>query len=73
MKMVFSTWSHMRIGWVDIRKEIKMNQCCNCGYMWADCDSNGKPITNEYCHCHETGDVCPVEYDEYLEWAREEQ
>ena len=47
--------------------------CFGCGYMYADVDETGAPISLEYCHCFESYDCCPVEYEEYLEWSREEQ
>lgn len=42
-----------------------MNMCFNCGYMYADVDDNGVPISNEYCHCE--SDWPPCEEDEYVE------
>ena len=44
-----------------------MNKCFGCGYMWADCDKSGKPITNEYCHFDGPPGWAPCEQDEIEE------
>lgn len=48
-----------------------MNRCFNCGYMWADLDDEGRPITREYCHYEGPDAWAPCEYDEYDEYADE--
>ena len=42
-----------------------MNQCFNCGYMWADLDSEGRPIGNAYCHYDGPPEWVPCAVDEY--------
>lgn len=48
-----------------------MNRCFNCGYMWADLDEDGTPITGEYCHYNGPNAWAPCEQDEYDEYANE--
>jgi len=43
------------------------NPCFNCGYMYADCDEEGNPITLEYCHYEGPADWAPCAQDEYDE------
>lgn len=53
-----------------------MNRCFGCGYMWADRDDEGRPITNEYCHYEGPDAWAPCEqysYDEYANEARIEE
>ena len=42
-----------------------MDRCFNCGYMWADLDEEGRPITNEYCHYEGPDAWAPCEQDAY--------
>lgn len=42
-----------------------MNICFNCGYMYADLDKDGVPITNEYCHYNGPSEWAPCATDEY--------
>lgn len=42
-----------------------MDRCFNCGYMWADLNDEGRPITNEYCHYEGPDAWAPCEQDEY--------
>ena len=42
-----------------------MNRCFNCGYMWADLDDEGRPITREYCHYEGPDAWAPCEQDDY--------
>lgn len=50
-----------------------MNRCFNCGYMWADLDEEGRPITNEYCHYDGPDGWAPCEYeDNYEEYPEED-
>ena len=42
-----------------------MNRCFNCGYMWADLDEDGTPITREYCHFDGPDGWAPCEQDDY--------
>ena len=48
-----------------------MNRCFGCGYMWADLDEEGRPITNEYCHYEGPDAWAPCEQDKYNEYANE--
>lgn len=48
-----------------------MNKCFGCGYMRADPDNEGRPITNEYCHFDGPEGWAPCEYVEYDEYADE--
>lgn len=48
-----------------------MNRCFGCGYMWADLDEEGRPITKEYCHFDGPDGWAPCEQDEYDEYANE--
>jgi len=41
-----------------------MNRCFNCGYMWADFDEEGRPITREYCHYEGPDAWAPCEQDD---------
>ena len=43
------------------------NPCFNCGYMYADCDATGIPITSEYCHFEGPKEWAPCAQDEYEE------
>ena len=45
-----------------------MNRCFNCGYMWADLDEDGTPITREYCHYEGPDAWAPCEQDDYQEF-----
>ena len=42
-----------------------MDRCFNCGYMWADLDEEGRPITREYCHYEGPAEWAPCEQDAY--------
>ena len=42
-----------------------MNRCFGCGYMWADLDDEGMPITSEYCHYDGPDAWAPCEQDDY--------
>ena len=42
-----------------------MNRCFGCGYMWADLDEEGRPITREYCHYEGPDAWAPCEQDDY--------
>ena len=42
-----------------------MNPCFNCGYMYADCDCEGRPVTKEYCHFDGPPEWAPCATDEY--------
>ena len=48
-----------------------MNRCFGCGYWWADCDEDGTPITNEYCHYEGPDAWAPCAQDDYDEYANE--
>lgn len=48
-----------------------MNRCFSCGYMWADLNDEGRPITNEYCHYEGPEGYAPCEQDEHNEYANE--
>lgn len=48
-----------------------MDRCFGCGYMWADLDEEGRPVTNEYCHFDGPEGYAPCEQDEYNEYANE--
>jgi len=50
-----------------------MNKCFNCGYMWADCDEEGNPITGEYCHYDGPSAWAPCEQDDYYESLEAEE
>lgn len=41
-----------------------MSRCTNCGYMWADRDDDGAPISLEYCHYVGPEDWAPCEQDD---------
>lgn len=45
-----------------------MDRCFNCGYMWADLDDEGRPITREYCHYEGPDGWAPCEQDDYQEF-----
>ena len=49
-----------------------MNQCFNCGYMYADCDECGEPTSLEYCHFEGPNEWAPCEQGEYEEWLMEQ-
>ena len=38
---------------------------CPCGYWWADCDDEGVPISQPYCHYIGPEDWAPCAQDEY--------
>ena len=44
-----------------------MSECYNCGYMWADCDEDGVPITREYCHYDGPSAWAPCEQNDYYD------
>lgn len=48
-----------------------MNRCFNCGYMWADYDDEGRPITNEYCHYEGPDAWAPCEQDDAYDYEEE--
>lgn len=52
-----------------------MNRCFGCGYMWADLDDEGRPISLEYCHYDGPDGYAPCEQDddEYANEARLEE
>lgn len=50
-----------------------MNRCFNCGYMWADLDENGTPITNEYCHYEGPDAWAPCEQDDAYDYSEERE
>ena len=50
-----------------------MSRCEGCAYYYVDVDDEGRPLGWEYCHILvDTWDECPVEFEEYLDWSREE-
>lgn len=48
-----------------------MNRCFNCGYMWADLDEDGTPITGEYCHYDGPDSWAPCEQDDAYDYSEE--
>lgn len=44
-----------------------MNRCFNCGYMWADLDEDGTPISSEYCHYTGPDAWAPCEAEDVVE------
>ena len=42
-------------------------KCENCAYHYADCDNNGKPISNACCHYHYNDGCAPCEVDDVYE------
>ena len=41
-------------------------KCKDCAYFWSDCDDNGNPIGNPYCHYQWNDGYAPCETeDEY--------
>lgn len=48
-----------------------MSRCFGCGYMWADLDDEGRPISLEYCHYDGPDDYAPCEQDDDDEYANE--
>lgn len=42
-------------------------KCIDCPYYWADCDDNGTPIGNPYCHYQHDDGYAPCEVDDYEE------
>lgn len=48
-----------------------MDRCFNCGYMWADLDDNGTPISLEYCHYEGPVEWAPCEQDEAYDYEEE--
>lgn len=50
-----------------------MNKCFNCGYMWADLDEYGTPISNEYCHYPYDDNQAPCELDEPDDYIDEDE
>lgn len=49
----------------EIERKVSMSKCFNCGYMWADLDEDGTPITNEYCHFDGPDGWAPCVQDDY--------
>ena len=49
-----------------------MDRCFNCGYMCADRDEEGVPISNEYCHYDGPDAWAPCEQDNIYDEAAEE-
>ena len=50
-----------------------MDRCFGCGYMWADLDEDGVPITNEYCHYEGPDAWAPCEQDDYYAALKAEE
>ena len=44
---------------------------CPCGYWWADCNEDGTPISQEYCHYEGPAEWAPCEQDAYDEYIHE--
>lgn len=44
-----------------------MGRCFNCGYMYADLNDEGEPISQEYCHYDGPDAWAPCEQDDYIE------
>lgn len=44
-----------------------MSRCFNCGYMWADLDEDGVPISLEYCHYEGPPEWAPCAQDDDYE------
>lgn len=40
-------------------------KCIDCPYHWADCDDNGVPVNNAYCHYQYDDGYAPCEVDDY--------
>lgn len=50
-----------------------MDRCFNCGYMWADLDDEGRPISLEYCHYHGPAEWAPCEINAYYDELEAEE
>jgi len=44
---------------------------CPCGYWWADCDEEGTPISQEYCHYEGPAEWAPCEQNEAYDYEEE--
>lgn len=49
------------------REARRKNPCLDCPYMWADCDEDGVPEGNEYCHYEGPSAWAPCEEEEYYD------
>lgn len=47
-------------------------KCTDCAYYWSDCDDNGEPIDNPYCHYQYNDGYAPCEVDDDYETEDDE-